>query len=746
MPPGIVPTSSEVTIASFMQVLGTGSCGTVWLMADEADTPRAYSHCHWRGRQQPQQRDQEDEEDCAAATAAAELLRRAAARTSPNGSPPISSHTSLSALRKRACGAVDSDSIAQAPSVCKRSGGSAPMLRRGGVTSSDSAGSSTSPRTSDGDDADVDDADVDDDECSELFWRRSGGLASCGDSDSQMGRAKSHSTLADAVLSCATKGALDGGLHALGSFSGTITAPSSASSSAEASSDSGGTPERRSLLRRALKVSPRSVSTIAAQATSEQAVIAQLHNPYIVRFHGSSSDDYKTYLCVEAAVGGDLQTLLRVDRTLLSEAQARLVASCLCSALGYLHGEGIVYRDIKPENIVLDDAGLVQLIDFGLTKRLPCRADTVAAGSAEDERTYTLCGTPEYVAPEVIQMQGHSFEVDWWGLGILTYELLHGYTPFSLQGTACDDVMELYRRITHPDVKVDYASCPTSLSQPVLSLMKRLLRRKPSTRLGSKGAAEVRAHDFFSGVDWEAVEQRDQPRAWPDAPLLPRRSSGVIPMRRSGLEAEAEAEEEEEERSEGVSHVEEEEDVLGRSVGAEEGAPCHGAGGGEARAALLQPPGGKAGSVGTKPAFAEAGDNDDADLTQLLNEEDEAEVAMLSLASGLPSPRSQDLPGVESREPSSANATASPPLAAAAPSTAGGEGGGAAQPANAGAVSKERWPKTLFANAVPKTPPPKIHGQPTFEITTMTRRGLRRSSGEGKDDGATNVWEYVCMY
>ena len=141
-----------------------------------------------------------------------------------------------------------------------------------------------------------------------------------------------------------------------------------------------------------------------------------------------------------------------------------------------------------------------------------------------------MCGTPEYVAPEVVQRQGHSAEVDWWGLGILTYELLHGYSPFSGEGTI-DEPLELYRRITHPDVKVDYARCPSPLSQPILSFMKRLLRRKAATRLGAKGVAEVCAHELLASVDWEALDRRDE-RAWAGVPPLPRSDAKVVPLRR----------------------------------------------------------------------------------------------------------------------------------------------------------------------------------------------------------------------
>jgi len=167
-----------------------------------------------------------------------------------------------------------------------------------------------------------------------------------------------------------------------------------------------------------------------------------------------------------------------------------------------------MYRDLKPENVVLDEDGFVRLVDFGFTK-------------AAHPRSTTLCGTLEYCAPESIQLQGHGQEVDWWALGIITYELLHGYTPFSAEGTL-EDPIEIAKRITHPDCKVAYF--PT-LSPSAASFMKRLLRRKWSSRLGADGADSVRSHAWFETFDWHALERRD-PSLWRQATPIPRAGVG----------------------------------------------------------------------------------------------------------------------------------------------------------------------------------------------------------------------------
>jgi len=240
----------------------------------------------------------------------------------------------------------------------------------------------------------------------------------------------------------------------------------------------------------ALKVSP-----VSETARSEQAVLAKLRQPFIIQFYGSTCDLFKSYMLVEACFFGDLASLLRPGedkRKVLSEDRTRDIAVRIVSALDYIHSLSIVYRDLKPENIILDDKGLIKLVDFGLAK-------------ATTEMCYTMCGTVEYLAPEVVQVQGHHAAVDWWALGVCIYEMLHGRTPFSdVNGRIEHDEapIDVCRRITHPDFKVEY-DC--ALSKDATSCIKRLLRRKPATRLGSGGGCEVRAHAWFASVDWSKL-------------------------------------------------------------------------------------------------------------------------------------------------------------------------------------------------------------------------------------------------
>jgi len=241
----------------------------------------------------------------------------------------------------------------------------------------------------------------------------------------------------------------------------------------------------------------------ASPEHSEEALLARCSShPAIVRFFGASSDLLKTYILTEACLAGDMLSLIRARKArrseaggggagalLLPEPEVRSLSQCIASALGFMHSKGIMFRDLKPENLLCDGRGKVKLVDFGLAKPAA-------------QQSFTLCGTAEYVAPEVITMQGHGCTVDWWGLGVCTYELLHGHTPFSAEGTLTEAV-DVYRRITHPEFKVSYD--PT-LGKSVLSFLKRLMRRKPASRLGAAGTHEVEGHVWLQEHDDSAAE------------------------------------------------------------------------------------------------------------------------------------------------------------------------------------------------------------------------------------------------
>ena len=152
---------------------------------------------------------------------------------------------------------------------------------------------------------------------------------------------------------------------------------------------------------------------------SEVRILSTVSHPFIVNFLGHMQNPRRLYMLFEYVSGGELFSHLRHEGV-LREPAARFYASEIVLALEYLHGLDVVYRDLKPENLLLSASGHIKLTDFGFAKCVP-------------DRTHSLCGTPEYLAPEIIQGTGHGKGVDWWALGILIYEMLAGYPPFNAE-------------------------------------------------------------------------------------------------------------------------------------------------------------------------------------------------------------------------------------------------------------------------------------------------------------------------
>ncbi len=149
---------------------------------------------------------------------------------------------------------------------------------------------------------------------------------------------------------------------------------------------------------------------------SEVKILSQIQHPFIVNMLGFLADEKRLYMLFDYVPGGELFSHLRRANKFSNDA-SRFYAAEITLAFEYLHSFNIVYRDLKPENLLLTAKGHIKITDFGFAKVV-------------DDRTYTLCGTPEYLAPEIIQSKGHSKGVDWWAIGILIFEMLAGYPPF----------------------------------------------------------------------------------------------------------------------------------------------------------------------------------------------------------------------------------------------------------------------------------------------------------------------------
>ncbi|XP_018546058.1 cGMP-dependent protein kinase 2-like, partial [Lates calcarifer] len=220
---------------------------------------------------------------------------------------------------------------------------------------------------------------------------------------------------------------------------------------------------------------------------SEKNILQQTNSAFIIRLFRTFRDDKFVYMLLEVCLGGELWTLLR-DMGCFDEATARFCTGCVLEAFDYLHTMGIVYRDLKPENLLLDAEGYVKMADFGFAKKIGL-----------GKKTWTFCGTPEYVAPEVIMNKGHDFGADCWSLGILIFELLTGNPPF-----VGSDPIKIYTMVLHGIEKVDF---PKRIGKHPDDLIRRLCKLNPVERLGNKknGIIDIKKHKWFRGFNWEGL-------------------------------------------------------------------------------------------------------------------------------------------------------------------------------------------------------------------------------------------------
>jgi cGMP-dependent protein kinase len=216
---------------------------------------------------------------------------------------------------------------------------------------------------------------------------------------------------------------------------------------------------------------------------SEKRVMEKMHNKFLVNLHRTFNDDLRVYFLLDVCLGGELFTILR-GRRYFDEPTAQFFTGCVVEAFAYMHSKNIIYRDLKPENLVLDNDGYLKVTDFGFAKEV-------------SDKTFTLCGTPDYLAPEIVTGQGHGKPVDWWTLGVLVYEMLASFPPFF-----DDEPIETYRKIIRGRVKFPRYFTPESRE-----LIRGLLKNKQTKRLGilKGGAQRIRKHPWFKGFDWDAL-------------------------------------------------------------------------------------------------------------------------------------------------------------------------------------------------------------------------------------------------
>ncbi|KAK7374090.1 hypothetical protein VNO80_07516 [Phaseolus coccineus] len=230
---------------------------------------------------------------------------------------------------------------------------------------------------------------------------------------------------------------------------------------------------------------------------AERDIWTKLEHPFVVQLRYSFQTKYRLYLVLDFVNGGHLFFQL-YHQGLFREDLARIYTAEIVSAVSHLHSNGIMHRDLKPENILLDADGHVMLTDFGLAKQFE-----------ESTRSNSMCGTLEYMAPEIILGKGHDKAADWWSVGVLLFEMLTGKPPFC--GGSRDKIQN---KIVKDKIKL-----PAFLSSEAHSLLKALLQKEATKRLGfgPRGVEEIKGHKWFKPINWRKLEVREiQPSFRPE--------------------------------------------------------------------------------------------------------------------------------------------------------------------------------------------------------------------------------------
>ena len=220
---------------------------------------------------------------------------------------------------------------------------------------------------------------------------------------------------------------------------------------------------------------------------NEFKILQTIEHPSIISFLSLNQDEKYMYFAFEFIPGGELFNLLKVENKFPLE-KAQFYAGQIVFVLEYLHSKNIIYRNLKPENILINKNGYLKITDFELSKNI-------------EDRTYTMCGTPGYLAPEIILNKGYGLSVDWWAFGILLYEMICGVDPFS-----DGDTMKTYENILEGKIKFS-----SDFDDKSRSLIKHLLEPDLSKRYGNlkNGVDDIKNHDFFKSMNWDKLLKQE---------------------------------------------------------------------------------------------------------------------------------------------------------------------------------------------------------------------------------------------
>ncbi|EDQ92160.1 uncharacterized protein MONBRDRAFT_34933 [Monosiga brevicollis MX1] len=225
---------------------------------------------------------------------------------------------------------------------------------------------------------------------------------------------------------------------------------------------------------------------------TENTVLQSTNHPFLTTLKYSFQTNELLCFVLEYVNGGELFFHLSREKV-FEEERARFYAAEICLAVGYLHAHNIIYRDLKLENLLLDKAGHIKITDFGLCK------EEMSYGTT----TTTFCGTPEYLAPEILEDNDYGRAVDWWGLGVVMYEMMCGHLPFYNRNHEV-----LFDLILHEEIRL-----PDNLSPAAKDILSKMLDKNPLTRLGGgqRDMEEIKEHPFFESIDWEKLYNRELP-------------------------------------------------------------------------------------------------------------------------------------------------------------------------------------------------------------------------------------------
>jgi serine/threonine protein kinase len=220
----------------------------------------------------------------------------------------------------------------------------------------------------------------------------------------------------------------------------------------------------------------------------ERSILSILSNPFIINLNFAFQDNKNLYLGLDLKLGGDLR--FNINKRRFNEIEAKFIIFCVLQGLEYLHASGVIHKDVKPENIILDSQGYAFLTDFG--------ASTIF----HSENSGETSGTPGYMAPEVICRQNHGFVSDFFGLGVILHEFMFQTRPYKGR-----DRKEIREGILEKQYKIIESTVPEGWSMESVDLCNKLLKRKPEHRIGFEGIDKIKEHNWFRDLDLESVKK-----------------------------------------------------------------------------------------------------------------------------------------------------------------------------------------------------------------------------------------------